>query len=284
MYTPPPGDVAVRTWEYAGSTLTWTAPGSAVQLASAGVAARDSGAAARKVIQTIERNLKRTVMAPPQGAGRPWEGGLSVLNAGGRGTERSFFALRPRPLRLHVHRARLAEPVVRGETGELHVGRQVAVAHGLLAHQVGGEVLGAAVREHGRHHGARAQLALHHQRADEVGARGDPDREAERGGELLRHEDRVAVRDRDHVIELLEPHDLGDELVGDALDAVMPHAPPGRERGRLGGLERVDAHAGLHALQVAAHAHHRAAGADAGHERVELELVRAQLHPDLGAG
>ena len=65
--------------------------------------------------------------------------------------------------------------------------------------------------------------------------RGDADPETQRRGELLRHQDRVAVVNGYDPIQLVEFDDRRDELVRHALDAVMPDLVTGRERRRLGG-------------------------------------------------
>ena len=68
----------------------------------------------------------------------------------------------------------------------------------------------------------------------------DPHAEPELGGQLLGHEDGVAVVDGDDLVERVQLDDGRDELVGDALDAVLPDLVPGGHRRRVGGLEGVE--------------------------------------------
>ena len=103
-------------------------------------------------------------------------------------------------------------------------------------------------------------------------------------GEFLRHQDRVAVVRAHDTIELLEPHDGRNELVRDALNAVATHLVTGRHRGRFGRLEGMYANGGVPRLQVRRHAHHGAARADSGHERVGGERGGRELRRDLRAG
>ena len=85
-----------------------------------------------------------------------------------------------------------------------------------------------------------AELLLDAQGADEVGARRDADGQAVLR-QQLRHQDGVAVVGLHDAVELVEVDDRRDELVRDALDAVVPDLVAGRQRRRLGGLERMHA-------------------------------------------
>ena len=70
--------------------------------------------------------------------------------------------------------------------------------------------------------GARRHIppVLSLQRCVKIAARGDPDGKAETRREFLCHQDGVAIGDGQHAIEGTEVHDGGDELVGNALNAV----------------------------------------------------------------
>ena len=56
--------------------------------------------------------------------------------------------------------------------------------------------------------------------------------------QLLGHDDRVAVGRLDHPLQLVQLHDRRDELVGDALDPVLPHLVARADRRRFRRLER----------------------------------------------
>ena len=63
-----------------------------------------------------------------------------------------------------------------------------------------------------------AQSVEEFHRAEEVPAGGDPNAQPQIAGKLLRHEDRVAVIDFDHTVQLVELQNGRDELVRNPLD------------------------------------------------------------------
>ena len=54
---------------------------------------------------------------------------------------------------------------------------------------------------YGRDHGVFAEPFARRQRAEEIRARRDADAQAEFGGKLLRHQNRIAVRHGDHLVQ-----------------------------------------------------------------------------------
>lgn len=160
---------------------------------------------------------------------------------------------------------------------------QLAVLDGLTAAEVGAQVLLVAVGEDRGHHGAGALIAGDHQCAQQVGAGGDAHRQAEFAGQPLGHQDRITVVDVDERVEGVQLEQLGDELVADALDAVAARAGARAQGRRVGRLQGMHGDFGQLGTQRPADAHHRAAGAHAGHEGAGQQLDRAQLGQQLRA-
>ena len=106
----------------------------------------------------------------------------------------------------------------------------------------------------------------------------------ERPGELLGHEDGVAVVHGEDGVELVEFDDRRDELVGDALDPVVADLVSGGHGGGIGGLDGMQRDAGHVLAEELPRPHDRAAGAHAGHERRRHEPLRRQLTEDFRAG
>ena len=165
-------------------------------------------------------------------------------------------------------------------------GARNPVLHRLVAQQVGAQVLLVVVGEDRDDDGVRAQLVLHLQRAEEVGAGRDAHAEAElprpasapSGSRRRRRRSTTSSSD-------VEIDDRRDELVGDALDAVLAR-PCGRSRASASSPARADGCviAGCICRRKRPDAHDRAAGADAGDERVGPQRREPQLPPDLRPG
>ena len=85
--------------------------------------------------------------------------------------------------------------------------------------------------------------------------------------ELLRHQNRVAVGDGHDFVELVELDDGWNELVRDALDAMLSGLVSGRQGRRLGRFQRMHVDGSIARFEIATCAHHRAPGPNAGDKR-----------------
>jgi len=117
--------------------------------------------------------------------------------------------------------AELAGAADRPQTKQVDMRREVVFAHRLIVHERGAQVFLIVVAEDGDDGGVWRDFVLGAQSGEEVAARRDPHSQAKIKGELLRHEDGIAIGDGDDLVEILELDDLGHEFVGDALDAVV---------------------------------------------------------------
>ena len=154
----------------------------------------------------------------------------------------------------------------------------------LLAEQVRAQVLLIVVGQDRDHDRIRPELVLDHQGAQDVRPGRDADGHPDLGGQLLGHDDGIAVVDRDDRVELGQVDDGRDELVADALDAVLADLVPRGHGRRVGGLERMELDGGILLPQEAARAHDRPARPDPGDEGVGTQSLPAELPPDLGPG
>ena len=84
--------------------------------------------------------------------------------------------------------------------------------------------------------------------------------------QLLCHDDGVPIVHREHLVHTGEIHDGRNELVRDALDAMLADAVTCRQSRGAGRLHRMDFHGRVIPLEELAGAHNGAAGSDAGHE------------------
>jgi hypothetical protein len=168
------------------------------------------------------------------------------------------------------------------EAEEFDRGSEVTVPGRFLAQEIGGQVFLIVIGEDGDHNGVRTKLLLHFYGSQKVAARGNTNGKAQICGQLLSHQDRIAVRDANDFVQGRKMHDGRDELVGYSLDAVRAHFAACRESGRFGRLDRVNPDAGVPGAKESSNPHHRSAGANAGHEGIRSKTCGLELGADLG--
>ena len=88
----------------------------------------------------------------------------------------------------------------------------------------------------------------------------------------------------DHAVQFRQVENLRDELVRQALHPVLAAFVADRKGGGFDRLDRMHGDAGVAALEIATHTHHRTAGADAGDKAAERATIRCHLLPQFGAG
>jgi hypothetical protein len=107
------------------------------------------------------------------------------------------------------------------EVFEYHIRTQIVRKQGLLLQQARAKVLLVIVAEDGDYNRLVAEKILDGKRGKKIAAGRDADGEAESCSKLLRHQNRISIRDGYGRIQLREIDDRGDELVGYALNAMV---------------------------------------------------------------
>jgi len=87
------------------------------------------------------------------------------------------------------------------------------MSYRLLPQQVSAQVFLVAVCKNRHYDCVVADFILHFQRGNEVCSRRDTDRESQIRGKFLGHQDRVAIVNRNDMVQLIEAHDGRDEFV-----------------------------------------------------------------------
>jgi hypothetical protein len=160
--------------------------------------------------------------------------------------------------------ARLAGASDRTNAKQFDLPASIFRFHRFLIRQRGPQVLLVVVAEDRHYH----RVGTHHflrANGEEIASRGKPHGQPQCVGQLLRHQNRIAIVNGDHLTQFFELNNRGCELVLNPLNPVATRLAARTQRWRFRRHYWVHTNRGVMLAEILAHAHHRPACSNAAH-------------------
>src|ERR1700677_12342 len=148
---------------------------------------------------------------------------------------------------------------------------------GLLFQKAGAEIFLVVIAKDRHCNSIVAEEILDGERSKKITTGGDSDGQTKCCSKLLRHQNRISIGDSDRRVQLGKINDCRNELIGYALNAMIPNLATYAQYRRLCRFNRVDLDRGVDGAEVLTDAHDRAPRANTSRESMRNETDPREL-------